>query len=91
MRNIILLFLLPLVPALLHAQHTNVKISSFDYPEEPTICINPKNPQQVVAGSNIDHVFYSEDGGLTWQRDQMASTYGVWGDPCIIADTSGAF
>ena len=73
------------------AQHTNIIISSTGYPEEPTICINTKNPQQIVAGSNLNHVFYSEDGGLTWWQEQLSSPYGVWGDPCVIVDTTGSF
>lgn len=91
MRNIALLFILLAAPAFLQAQHTNVMISATDYPEEPSICVNPKNTQQVVAGSNLNHVFYSEDGGLTWRKDVLTSTYSVWGDPCIITDTTGAF
>jgi hypothetical protein len=79
------------VSASLSAQHTNVMISDIGYPEEPTICINPKNTQQILAGSNLNHVFYSDDGGLTWRQEQLTSPYGVWGDPCIVVDTSGSF
>lgn len=75
----------------MHAQHVNVMISNVGYPEEPTICINPNNTQQILAGSNLNHVFYSEDGGQTWRQEQLTSTYGVWGDPCIIIDTAGSF
>ncbi len=53
--------------------------------------ISPKNPDIMVAGANIDIVYYSDDGGLTWQEDHLDSPYGVWGDPCIIADTAGDF
>jgi hypothetical protein len=66
-------------------------ISDSGSPEEPSIFVNPKNTQQIVAGANINLVYTSEDGGLTWKKDQLTSPYGVWGDPCIIADTTGAF
>jgi len=53
--------------------------------------IDPVNPDRIVAGANIDKYFFSEDGGDTWLPGTLYSTYGVWGDPCIIADTNGHF
>lgn len=76
----------------IYAQHTNIMISDTLYPEEPSICINPKNTNDIVAGSNIDNVFHSTDGGHTWAINKLYSApYGVWGDPCIAVDTTGAF
>ncbi|MCF8373801.1 MAG: T9SS type A sorting domain-containing protein [Bacteroidales bacterium] len=72
-------------------QHTNVLISDASNPEEPTIVINPKNTDQLVAGANINNVYYSQDGGQTWTSNFMASEYFVWGDPCVIVDTLGHF
>ena len=86
-----LIALLILIPGFLFAQHTNIMISDQYFPEEPSIYINPKNTNQVMAASNIDNVFYSNDGGQTWTISKLTSTYGVWGDPCIITDTTGAF
>lgn len=77
------------------AQYVNVKIDEgkgFNSPEEPGIAINPKNVKQMVAGSNIRNVYHSDDGGMTWTKDTMRSKeHGVYGDPCIVADTSGNF
>ncbi|MBC8488444.1 MAG: T9SS type A sorting domain-containing protein [Bacteroidetes bacterium] len=74
------------------AQYTNVQISNVQSPNEPSIMINPKNTNQVVAGANIASYYYSTNGGLTWTRGVLTSSlYGVWGDPCIIVDTTGAF
>ena len=73
------------------AQHTNVLISNTNNPEEPTIAINPKNTNQLVAGANINNVYYSNDAGQSWTSGQMTSLYNVWGDPCVIADTAGHF
>ena len=73
------------------AQYPNVLISGSNNPNEPSICINPKNPNQVVAGANNDNYYYSNDGGLTWSEGIISSSFGVWGDPVIIVDTSGAF
>jgi len=75
----------------LHAQYPNILIGTSNNPNEPSIMINPKNPNQVVAGTNINNYYYSGDGGLTWQEGQLSSTYGVWGDPVIDVDTNGDF
>ncbi len=59
---------------------------------EPSIIMNPKNPNELVAGSNLWHYFYSIDGGLNWTQGQLTSEEnGVWGDPCLIVDTAGTF
>jgi hypothetical protein len=72
-------------------QYPNILISTQNYPNEPSIMINPKNTGQMVAGTNIDNFYYSWDSGLTWQEGKLSSTYGVWGDPVIDVDTSGNF
>jgi hypothetical protein len=84
-------FLLSLTVTNAFSQYTNVMISNASTPEEPAICINPKNLNQVVAGANIASAYYSTDGGLTWTRQTLSSTYGVWGDPVIMVDTLGYF
>lgn len=73
-------------------QHQNILISSSNDPEEPTIFINTQNTTQLVGGANINNVYTSADGGYTWSIGTIASqSYGVWGDPCCIADTAGNF
>ena len=76
----------------LSAQYPNVMISNTNDPEEVSIRINPKNTNQVVAGSNLDNVFRSNDGGATWTQTMLSDpTSGVWGDPIIFTDTTGDF
>ncbi|HPE87504.1 MAG: T9SS type A sorting domain-containing protein [Bacteroidales bacterium] len=89
-RNFIMILLLMSGHAVT-AQHQNIRISNSRSPEEPTVVINPQNTNQVIAGSNIDNVFYSHDGGYSWTVNDLDSPYGVWGDPVIIADTAGHF
>lgn len=60
-------------------------------PCEPSIAISPANPDRIVAGAVLDQVYYSHDGGKTWTKKRLRSTYGVWGDPCIVADYRGNF
>lgn len=60
-------------------------------PTEPSIFINPTNTQNIVAGSIINYFHTSFDGGKTWMTNSLQSEHGVWGDPCIVADTKGNF
>lgn len=69
----------------------NILIDDVNLPNEPSITINPNNTNQLVAGSNIDNVYTSNDGGLTWTKNTLSSTYGVWGDPVVIADNNNNF
>jgi Neuraminidase (sialidase) len=90
MRKFVLLFLLP---TLLLGQNKPIKIfegeNAYHGPCEPSIVINPKNPNNVVAGSVLNYYHFSNDGGKTWQTDKLKSPYGVWGDPCLVADANG--
>jgi len=75
-------------------QHTNILIDDEGFtfaPEEPSIMVNPNNTDHMVAGSNVDNMYYSTDGGQTWTAEKLSSSYGVWGDPCIIVDTANRF
>lgn len=65
---------------------TNVQIDiadSFVGPCEPSIAIDPRNTQHMVAGSILDNVYVSEDGGKSWTKNKMRSPYGVYGDPVV--------
>lgn len=58
---------------------------------EPSITMNPKNTDQLVAGSNLNVFYISDDGGFNWTHGTLVSQWGVYGDPCIIVDTVGDF
>jgi hypothetical protein len=58
---------------------------------EPSIAINPINTDVVVAGSILNRVYQSSDGGATWNTDLIKSSSGVYGDPVIEADYLGNF
>jgi hypothetical protein len=57
-------------------------------PEEPTICINPTNVKNIIAGANIDYYYYTFDGGLTWGEGRLPGPV-VYGDPVVYFDKYG--
>lgn len=58
---------------------------------EPTIAINPRYPNNIVAGSVLDNVYFTKDGGKTWSKRKLTSPFGVYGDPALVADGKGNF
>ena len=96
-----LLILLALAtPTLLAAQQqvpTNVELHREGQepkgyaPCEPSIAIDPTNPDRIVAGAVLDYVYVSEDAGKSWSRDRLTSKLGVFGDPCVVAGPQGDF
>ena len=77
------------------AQVPNVQIDTYDgtgyQPCEPSLAISPVDPDVMVAGSILDNVYTSQDGGKTWTKDVLTSRYGVFGDPCVVASPRGDF
>ncbi len=91
MKQLLTLISLGITSAML-AQFKNVMISNTNSPSEVSICINPKNTNQIVAGANLNNAFYSTDAGLTWTIKKITeTTLGVYGDPIIFVDTAGTF
>jgi hypothetical protein len=73
----------------------NVKLKPYNLmseiygQSEPSIAIDPKNPNNIAAGCILSDYYFSKDSGKTWESRKMSSTYGVWGDPAILFDTTG--
>lgn len=78
-----------ILPTYVSAQ--NVVISSANSPNEPSIMVDPKNPDHLIAGANLNNYYTSNDGGETWTENILTSPQGVWGDPVIDVDTNGNF
>lgn len=91
MKKGIFLFCSLLLGNILNAQHTNIVITEANGVCEPSIIVNPKNTDHMVAGIILDLYYYSKDGGLSWQGGPLESPWGVWGDPCVIVDTTGRY
>lgn len=73
------------------SQYQNILVTSTGSPNEPAICMDPKNPNIIVAGSNLNFYYYSTNGGYNWTKATLTSSYSVWGDPSITVDTNGHF
>ncbi len=73
------------------SQSTVMELSTTKNPNEISICIDQFDANNLLAGANIYSLYTSEDAGLSWKRKEQSSTYGVWGDPVIIQDTTGSF
>lgn len=88
----ILSFLLSFYGILNAQTYLNVMVDNVGAPEEPSIAINPKNINQLVAGANIDFYYWSSNGGYNWTKGTLVDNIsGVWGDPAMQVDTAGNF
>jgi len=56
---------------------------------EPSIAINPRNPNEITAGTVLQGYHISSDGGHTWKSSALKSPYGVYGDPVLQYDQTG--
>lgn len=80
---------LPNVEGIYFSRNVLVSLPGNFKPEEVSICINPINPLNIVAASNLDYYYYSFDGGYTWTEGRLWSSFGVRGDPSVIFDAEG--
>lgn len=56
---------------------------------EVCISIHPDDTRYMVAGTNINLLYSSNDSGKTWVEKRMHSSLGIWGDPVLLYDDSG--
>lgn len=92
-----LLSILIFSSSLVFCQFKNVRLplpkrATYAYSQvEPSICINPKNTNEIIAGTVMNDYYYSLDGGSTWTAKSIKCKYGVNGDPCMLIDTLGRY
>ncbi len=91
MKTLLLIFFTAGISSTIFAQYPNVRVNSpsANSPEEVSIAINPLNPLQLAAGSNLNYAYRSNDGGQSWVQSVLTSSYSVWGDPALTFDASG--
>jgi len=95
MKRLLLVFILGITGFASIAQSrfpvVQIYSGSGSYINEPSICINPRNLNQVVAGSVLNDFYHSDNGGESWTHGILNCPWGVWGDPTIIVDTNNNF
>lgn len=75
-----------------HYRNIMIDSNSVGYgPCEPSITMDPNNIDNLVVGAVLDRAYHSHNGGKSWKMQRLTSSYGVWGDPVVIADTKGNF
>src|SRR2546426_3065895 len=81
----------------------DIQVSTSTLPQnEPSVALNPSNPQQLVAGANDQlatgadwlAVYTSSDGGLTWTNGLIPNTGPLAGfqeasDPAVSFSQNG--
>lgn len=58
---------------------------------DPTVAINPRYPNNIIAGSHPGNVYVTKDAGKTWTKKKMTSAFGISGDPTVVVDEKGNF
>lgn len=58
---------------------------------EPSVAINRNNVQNIVVSSAPDNIYYSNNGGLSWEKTKLASAYGSVNSVMLLADFKGNF
>ncbi len=58
---------------------------------QPVIAVNPRRPENIVAASTPDNIYFTKDGGKTWNKTKGSSALGIFGEPAIITDDKGTF
>ena len=88
--NVFLLFFLALQT---QAQFKNILLDPGDNrkPHDPSIAVNPDDPQNIVAISALNNVYYSSNSGSSWERSEIKSPFGIGGHPVLLADFKGNF
>ena len=88
-------FLLVAIAQMTLAQFRNIRLDEQGpgnpYVCEPSIAINPRNPDNIVAASVLNNIYVTTDGGNGWTKVKVESPFGVYGDPALVADEKGNF
>lgn len=94
MRSFLFLFLFFSLTLVTSAQFKNILLdpgTAENKPVEPSIAINLNDPKIIVASAALNNVYYTANGGLSWDKSTLTSPFGVYGDPVVISDYKGNF
>lgn len=75
------------------AQFKNIKLADLTGeihpPSGPSIAINRKNADNIIASVGKDRAFHTKDGGVNWTESKIQSPFGVGGYPTVLSDSKG--
>ena len=73
------------------AQFQNIRVNNdtLTVCNEPSIALNPTNPDNIVIGVNNTYCMSTFDEGNVWTAGKMYSSMGGWGDPSLTFDLNG--
>lgn len=83
-------FLFILCTLHVHGQYSRIN-DQDDLANEPSIAISKTDPNIIVAGTNINWIYYSHDAGQSWESYRLGSSLGFYGDPVLHAADNGDF
>ncbi|MBS1680699.1 MAG: exo-alpha-sialidase [Bacteroidetes bacterium] len=76
------------IPA--YSQYKNVKLVEQTTNPRPTITINKKNAENIVAGIVAESFVISNDGGKTWNEKTLKSLSGSGFYPYVVSNSKGS-
>ena len=86
-----IIFVLSGIAAITYGQFQNIRVNNdtLTVCNEPSIALNPTNPDNIVIGVNNTYFMTTFDEGNSWTAGRMFSSMGVWGDPSLAFDQDG--
>lgn len=87
---IISLFLSSLFCHPAEAQFKNILLDA-EGAYEPSVAVSRDDVQHIVASAAPDKIYYTRNGGLSWERTRLTSAYGTVGSIALLADFKGDF
>jgi len=76
------------------SQHQNIVVGppiGGGVPTEPSVVINPANPDEILVGAMSNNYYTSVNGGYSWSHGTLQSQWGVQADPCVLVDDDGKY
>src|SRR5688572_24828521 len=74
------------------AQFKNIKLDEYastNKKSEPGVTINRKNPKNIIATATSNNIYYTLDGGGTWQTVKGTSSGSHDNNVAVISDDKG--
>jgi hypothetical protein len=72
------------------AQFKNVVLDS-EQAYEPSIAINKDDQKNIIASASPDNIYYTVNGGTSWEKIKLGGKYKASGNVVLLADFKGNF